>query len=624
MDPKHQPIPVFSILIPVFKKCFTFLMLFLFWNVAHVSAQNTDEELAAQYYQSGEFEKAADLYRKLFKDNEQSVYYYDYYFNSLIKSKNYQEAEKTLKRISKKKDASYHFVVDLAYLESLKGNEAEALKQYEAIIKSVPQNQVSISQLANAFIKRGLNQQATLVYELGNQWFSADIPFGDELIQLYQFNKEFKKLIPLALEMLRIDPTELEFVQKEYSRIIDLQAEKDFLREKVLIYQQKYPEMPVYGDLSMWLFEQYREFKAALRQAIAIDKKEKGEGSRIFSLAAVCISLEEYDVAVDGYRYIIEKGEDHVNYMRARNGLLDVQYLKVTKKAGFTSADIEQLVAEYTAYLNQYGQNWNTADAMKRLAEIYLFYSHEVSKAISLMEGFVELSGVHPLMLADVKLMLGDAYLIDGNIWDAQLVYGQVDKDFKEEPLGQEARFRNARLSYFTGDFAWAKDQLEVLKTATSQFISNNAIELSLRIQDNTGLDSTEAAMMDYAKADLLFFQNKLDACMMLLNEIPFKYPGHSLEDDIAYLKGQVMEQKRNYEEAIRLYERVVANYGDDILADNALYRLAFIYQNILGDKEKAKSCYEKIVLDYSSSLFVIEARKQYQKLRSETVGSGS
>lgn len=594
--------------------CIVLLALF----IPEAQGQNTDEELAAQYYQSGEFEKATDLYRKLFKDNEQSVYYYDYYFNSLIKSKNYQEADKVLRRLSKKKDASYHYSVDLAYLETLRGNDAEAKKLYEQIIKGLPQNQVAISQLASAFIKRGLNQQAIEVYELGNHWFPAELPFGTNLIELYQFSKDFKKLIPLALEILRTDPSELEFVQKEFSRIIDLQAEKDFMRERVLIYQQKYPEMAVYADLSMWLFEQYREFKAALRQAIAIDKREKGEGTRIFSLANTCIALEEYDVAADAYRYIIEKGEDHVNFMRARNGLLDVQYLKITQKSTYSNADIEQLITEYSAYLNQYGQNWNTADAMKRLAEIYLFYSHDVSKAIALMEGFVQLSGVHPLMLADVKLMLGDAYLIDGNIWDAQLIYGQVDKDFKEEPLGQEARFRNARLSYFSGDFEWAKDQLEVLKTATSQFISNNAIELSLRIQDNTGLDSTEEAMKEFAKADLLFFQNKLDACMILLNEIPFKFPGHSLEDDIAYLKGQVMEQKRNYEEAIRFYERVVANYSDDILADNALFRLAFIHHHIVQNKEKAMSYYEKIVLDYSSSLFVIEARKQYQKLRSE------
>lgn len=598
-----------------------FLLSALFLPLA--SAQNTDEELAAQYYQSGEFEKAADLYRKLFKDNEQSVYYYDYYFNSLVKSKNFQEADKLLKRLSRKKEASFYYVVDLAYLESLKGNEAEAKKQYEQIVKELPQNHNAVSQLANAFIKRGLNQQAIEVYEQGNKWFAEELPFGVELVELYQLNKDFKKLIPLALEMLRKDPVQLEFVQKEFSRIIDLQAEKDFLRERVLVFQQKYPEMPVYSDLSMWLFEQYREFKAALRQAIAIDKKEKGEGSRIFALAGTCIALEEYDVAADAYRYIIDKGEDHVNYMRARNGLLDVQYMKITRKSAYSESDIAQLISEYTAYLNQYGQNWNTADAMKRLAEIYLFYSHDVQKAIVLMEGFVQLSGVHPLMLADVKLILADAHLIDGNIWDAQLLYGQVDKDFKEEPLGQEARFRNARLSYFTGDFEWAKDQLEVLKTATSQFISNNAIELSLRIQDNTGLDSTEEAMKVFAKADLLYFQNKLDACMMLLNEIPFKFPGHSLEDDIAYLKGQVMEQKRNYEEALRLYDRVVANYSDDILADNALFRQAQIYQNILGNKEKALACYEKIVLDYSSSLFVIEARKQYQKLRSE-LGSGS
>ncbi len=89
-----------------------------------------------------------------------------------------------------------------------------------------------------------------------------------------------------------------------------------------------------------------------------------------------------------------------------------------------------------------------------------------------------------------------------------------------KDPLGQDAKLRNARLAYYKGEFEWAQTQLDILKTATTQNISNDALELSLVIQDNTGLDSTEDALIQYASADLLLFQNRIDACFARLDSI--------------------------------------------------------------------------------------------------------
>jgi hypothetical protein len=39
---------------------------------------------------------------------------------------------------------------------------------------------------------------------------------------------------------------------------------------------------------------------------------------------------------------------------------------------------------------------------------------------------------------------LADIDLFNDEVWEATLLYSQVDKSMKEEPLGHEARFRNA------------------------------------------------------------------------------------------------------------------------------------------------------------------------------------
>jgi TolA-binding protein len=195
-------------------------------------------------------------------------------------------------------------------------------------------------------------------------------------------------------------------------------------------------------------------------------------------------------------------------------------------------------------------------------------------------------------------------------------MYGQVEKQFKEDALGQEARFKSAQLSYYVGDFDWAKNQLDILKTATTQLISNNALELSLLIQDNTGLDSTDNAMREYASAEFLLYQNKISKCKETLNLLPFKYPNHSLNDEILYLKAQVQEKLGNYVAANQIYESVYKNYSTDLLADNALYRSAMINLQVLKNKEVAVQLFEKIILEYGSSLYVSRARDFYYQLK--------
>jgi len=57
-----------------------------------------------------------------------------------------------------------------------------------------------------------------------------------------------------------------------------------------------------------------------------------------------------------------------------------------------------------------------------------------------------------------------------------------------------------------------------------------------------------------------------------------------------------------------------------DILADNATFQLADLYENILGDTTKAQELYEKVLLEYPGSLFVVEARKRFRRLRGDDI----
>ncbi len=220
--------------------------------------------------------------------------------------------------------------------------------------------------------------------------------------------------------------------------------------------------------------------------------------------------------------------------------------------------------------------------------------------------------------MAECKLDLGDVSLLNNHPWDATLLYSQVEKDFPNSAVGQDAKYRNAKLSYYTGDFTWAKGQLDVLKAATSQLIANDALNLSLLISDNVGSDSTGGALKIYARADLLIFAEEPDKALRTLDSIDKKFPGNSLSDDILMAKSRLLIQQKDYAGAIPLLKKIVDESGSGLWADDAVFMLGDIYENRLSDKEQAKIYYQKIITDYSGSLWINEARKRFRLLRGD------
>ena len=195
----------------------------------------------------------------------------------------------------------------------------------------------------------------------------------------------------------------------------------------------------------------------------------------------------------------------------------------------------------------------------------------------------------------------------------------QVDKGFKHDPIGHLAKFKNTKIFYYTGDFDWAQGELDVLKASTSKLIANDAMELSMLITDNYNMDTTQVTMQRFARADLLIFQNKTDQANLIFDSINKEFTYHTLNDEILIKRAEIEIKKGNYEKAVIYLLEIVTAYGDDLLADNALYTLAGIYEKNLHDTDKAAEFYKKILFEHTDSLFVIEARKKFRELTKET-----
>lgn len=578
-------------------------------------AQDNDLLLAKQYAANGDQQKALDIYQKLFKQNNEA--FFTVYVNSLLGVKKFDDAISITKKMMRKhpEDHQYNIVLGTAYTQQGSVDKANAI--YDDLIKNLPPDQGQIALLASLFYQNANVDYAIKMFLQGRKLMQNDQLFSYELINLYRYKRDKAALVEEYLNFLPSNPPFITQAENTLSGIFEGQADYDILKAALLKRIQKDPQQTIYPELLTWQFLQQKQFDQALNQALALSRRQNDDGSNIFELCRTLTANEAYDAAIRGYEYLLTKGKDQQFYIPAKIELINTKNLRVTS-GKYVKEDLISLEKDYNDLLTEFGKNANTAFAMQKLANLQAYKLHKLIDAQKLMEETINIPGIKPALLAACKLDLGDVTLLNNQPWDATLLYSQVEKDFPNSAIGQDAKYRNAKLAWYTGDFTWAKGQLDVLKAATSQLIANDALNLSLLISDNIAADSTGAALKIYARADLLIFAEQPDKALITLDSIDVKYPGNSLADDILMAKARLFIQQKNYADAVPLLKKIAEEHRFDLWADDAVFMLGDIYENQLGDKEKAKIYYQKIITDYAGSLYINEARRRFRLLRGD------
>lgn len=579
-----------------------------------------ESRLADVYFNDGEYEKAATLYQSLFEKNRQIGLYFQRYTESLLNLKEYAEAEAAIKKELKTNPDDPMMKISLGNVYDRMGNEAEAKKIYDDVINDIGKNPDNINVIARSFTGMNMYEYAAAAYEKATEKLKNPKAFAFNLADLYRRIGDSEKMIQYYLLCTDQFKNNLNFLFDTFERNL---SEEEIQKLQAKLYEriQEEPEEMIFNEILAWTFINQKEYKKALRQARAMDRKLNENGGRVFEIARTAKADNDYDTAIEGFQYIIDNKSVNSSYFLSSKGeLLDTKRRKVTFNYNYTVSDLADLEHEYKSFLDFYGYNTETVGLIIEFADLEALYLNKIDTAISLLSDVIQLQSVAPDIRARAKLKLGDFYLMEENQWEATLLYSQVDKEFKEDLLGETARFSNARLSYYLGDFEWAQEQFDILKSATSRLISNDAIDLSVFIIDNLNLDTTTVPMEMFAKAELYIFQNKLDAAFGLLDSVSVAYPDHSLQDDIMFAKAQIARKKQQPDQEKSYYEQIIEKYPEEIKADNAMFALAGLYEYHYKDIEKAMELYRKIFTDYNSSTFAIDARKRFRLLRGDNL----
>lgn len=595
------------------------LLSLLIITASLLAGQNS--QLAQQYFRDGEYEKAAELYNELSKEKPNSNSYFDRYVTSLMKLQRYDEAEGALKKRLKKRPQEVVLHVQYGQLLEEKFDDAGAKKQYQKAIENLPADQYRTNQLANAFLRMTKYELAIATYERGAELLKGKGDFSFELGNLYRRKGDIPKMISNYLATLEKQPKRLRTVQTYLQRSLDQDGLLEAQKQLYALIQEADTKATTYPEMLAWVFVQRKDYKSALRQARALDRRLDESGERVLRIGQMAANAKDYETAIAAYDYITDnKSQGSVLYLEAKREGLITRRRAITDGYDYTQEDLKILEAAYEEFLLEFGINPASARIAIQLAELEALFLNDLTKANDILTKVIATPGVNGKTQARAKIALADYLLMQGEVWESTLLYSQVDKKFKEDLLGHEARFRNARLSYFRGDFEWAQSQFDVLKASTSRLIANDALDLSVFIMDNLGLDTSALALQTYADAELLVFQNRFEEAFQKLDSLKENFPGHELEDDIVYLKAGIYHKLRRYDEAAAAYQFILDNYEESIRLDNSLWALAGLYETELNDLAKAQELYETLFIDYSGSILAVEARKKYRELRGDTV----
>lgn len=584
--------------------------------------KHSDEQaqLANEYYLQGDTQKSYELFEKLAKDKSNIPLIHANYFALLLKESKFDEGEKYIVRAIKSYPSEIQYQIDLLYLYHYSQNDqakADILKQ---LIENYQSNHYQLSILAQQMSSRQMIVEAIFTLDYARRISGNPSLYALELASLYRASNNKVAMIKEYVNFSMVNPGNTNYIKNLFQSLLTEEGDLDLLQQQLLERIQTEPQNIVFPELLIWVEIQRKDFYGAFIQARSIDKRTGKTGDESMKVAEIAMDNKAWDEAIQIYEYVIRTFGESYHYGTARQKLIVCKEETIKNKYPIDTTKIRTLTLDYyQLYKELYGSPVSL-EALRNKAILHAFYLEEMDSAIALLNYLIDNPKSNRNLLSQCKIDLGDIYLFTANPWEASLLYSQVEKANKYAETGYDAKLKNAKLHYLTGNFELAKSHLNVLKKSTTKRIANDALDLEVFISNSTAFDSTNQVLEQYAKAELLYFQNKKLLAKKELEGLIMDNPTHPVTDDAMWLIAKSSISTGNFVEAVSYLEQITAQFKDGVLADDAAFLKAELFEKNLNQRETAMELYRSFITDFPASVYVAESRKRFRILRGDLI----
>ena len=584
------------------------LIICLFYTCYSYSQDNL--LLAENYFRQGEYEKASHIYKSLFEKNTFNADYLKKLVTCYQETRQFQLAETLLRTLLKEHVTRKYLHVELGYNYERQQQIELANVEYRKALDYISTNPYSAGIIGRTFQQNNALDRAILAYTKAMQ-LNPNSNYQFQIAQIFGEKGAFEKMFEAYINLVDSNERYIRSVQRLISGYIsdDPLDKNNIALKKSLLRKSISNPKNIWNELLSWLFSKQKEYNKAFVQEKALFKRDVMYLDNISRLGKIAFENRDYSTAKECFSFTLENTSFIDERINSELFLLKVAIAKEDK-------NILQL---FDVALETYGINANTIVIQMEYANFLTFKKGQPKKSEAILERALQYSR-SKFQRAQIKLKLGEIFVFTSQFNKALIYFSQVQTSLKNHPLSQEARFKVAQTSYFKGDFPWAMAQLKVLKGSTTQLTANDAVDLFLIISDNQPRDSIPSGLKQYAKADLLSYQNKYIQALTILERICQKFKGFPVEDEAFFKQAKIMIHLKRHEDAVTAFKKVIDLDPEGILNDDAIFEIAELYRNNLNLPEKAKEYYQKIIFDYPSSFYLVDVRRKYRELWGDTV----
>jgi tetratricopeptide (TPR) repeat protein len=586
-------------------------IIFFFLFLLPMISWAQEQQLAYDYFRKGEYEKAASIYEKLYVENKFNAHYLSKLIDCYQQLEEFTKAKESIEKHLEEFPSQVHFYVEIGYNYELQYLQSEADSYYKKALSTLDVKTNYGYSIGKAFQENHLLDYALEAYKK-TMIQNPKANYSLQVASIYGEKGEINNMFDTYLSMVDVDEKYTNTIMRYIGKYItdDSQNEYNTVFKRLVLKRLQSNQKNSWNELLSWLFMQQKEYDKAYIQEKALHKRSLESLEGIVRLGEIAFDNKEYETTEKCFDYVLENTVDVVEIMDAKLYKLHIN-IETSEDFGFVNS-------QFQALFNEYGKSTSTLDIQIAYADFLTFKYNQPDQAIKVLKGALKLRS-NNFQKGAIKIKLGEVLVFNNRFNEALIYFSQVQASLKNHILAQKARFKVAQTSYYKGDFDWAETQLKVLKGSTSQLIANDALDLSLIINDNIVQDSLRLALKTYAQADLLAYQHKNQQAVDSLNTILTQHKGHAIEDEALFKQAKVFEEMKLYEKAESNYLKIIKINAEDILVDDAYYNLGEINSQ-QNNIEKAKEYYQKIIFDFPSSIHLVDARKKYRKLRGDDV----
>ncbi len=623
-----------------FSSILIFVLLATVHSAVPLRAQENDAalklRLAQSFEQGGEWERAVELYESLYRSDTNNYVYFDGLRRGYTQLRQFDKAINLIKSRLQVQPTDVGLLASLGGLYYESGSERTADSLWDRIIRFDPKNIGLYRMVAAQMMEHRLFDQAVQTYLAGRKATGNDQAFTEELATMYLVLQQYSAASTEYVKLLRTSPQQLPLVQSRIGsftiRDEGLRAATEVTREEV----KKYPDNTTLRKLDAWLAMEGKDYQTALEEYRAIERLSGSSGSELLNFASRALQDGQYRVASEAYHDITDLSRVTTIVSQARFGYArSAEYLSsqadsasspapareqsqaTTESSGVSEIrkSYQEAIGLYEGVIRDYPNSDLAAQSYFRIGTIRMNKFLDFNGAI---EAYTKArKTAQTLELGGEALSkIAEVYVAENDLPSARKEYHSLTM-IPLPAYQQRALFRIAEIDYFEGKFDTALTALKQLAANLNSDISNDVLTLEYFIAENN--TTNPAALVAYAKADLLLRQLRYSESLALFNDVVRRFPGSFLVDDASMKIGELQLLLNQPEDALSTFRHIVEDMPESILRDHAQMKIAETYQFVLKDKAKAIAAYEFILAKFPHSLYLEEARKRIRLLRGDS-----